>query len=95
MNQYIESDIHNGITFLKCAVMNMLHELETDKCSSIKFPFELSDEFIKQCLDERGWTIVKDCDTWTCMYKYQTYTYYHNLKLLESDSSNINKFLDK
>ena len=37
MNKFIEYDIHNGITLIKCAVMNILDALDKMEIDSYEF----------------------------------------------------------
>ena len=58
MNKYIEYDIHNGITLLKCAIMNILNALNDMEIDSYTFGSDISMNLVIRCMYESGWTEV-------------------------------------
>ena len=60
MNKFIEYDIHNGLTLLKCAVMNILCSLENREIIKYEFNPYISPLYIKRCMQDSGWENVKD-----------------------------------
>lgn len=69
MNKYIESDIHNGTVYLKCAVMNVLHAIENNKIK--EFIFEtISLAFLIKCAEAKNWKEDPNMDwDWTNGYQ--------------------------
>ena len=64
MNKYIKSDIEQGITFLKIAILNALYDLEEGREKEIRFDFSLPLQLIIQCAESRGWKDNHE-DDWT------------------------------
>lgn len=60
MNKFIEYDVHNGLTLIKCAVMNILSSLESREIIRYEFDPYISSLFIKRCMQDSGWENVKD-----------------------------------
>ena len=57
MNKFIEYDIHNGITLIKCAVMNILDALDKMEIDSYEFGPYISPMLIEECMGHLGWEI--------------------------------------
>lgn len=58
MNKYIEYDIHNGITLLKCAIMNVLSALNDMEIDSYIFGPDISIHLVIRCMYTSGWIEV-------------------------------------
>lgn len=56
MNKFVEYDIHNGITLLKCAIMNILDALNNMEIDSYNFGPNISINLVIQCMYKSGWT---------------------------------------
>lgn len=87
MNKYIKSDIHNGLVYLKCAIMNIFHALETKEINEYVLN-SISFYYIIKCAKERGWEedLMPD-DEYHMIFPnkdiYLTiYTYEDNVKLI-------------
>ena len=55
MNKYIDYDIHNGLTQLKCAIMNILKALNASEINYYSFTPEISKYLIEKSMKESGW----------------------------------------
>jgi len=55
MNKFIEYDIHNGITLLKCAIMNILESLDSMELDSYVFGPYISLTIVINCMYDAGW----------------------------------------
>ena len=55
MNKYIEYDIHNGVTQIWCAVMNILKALNASEINYYNFTPEISKYLIEKSMKESGW----------------------------------------
>lgn len=55
MNKFIEYDIHNGITQLTCAIMNILSALDAMEIDSYEFSPWISSHLIVKCMVDSGW----------------------------------------
>ena len=55
MNKFIEYDIHNGITLLKCAIMNILESLDSMELDSYVFGPDISLHTVIKCMCDSGW----------------------------------------
>ena len=65
MDKYIETDIENGLTYLKCAVMNTIAKcLETKHAGHL--PNTISIYFVIKCLQEDGWKITRLTNSYYC-----------------------------
>ena len=60
MNKYIDYDIHNGLTVLKCAVMNILYSLDSREITSYIFNPYISSTFIESCMNQCEWTSLEN-----------------------------------
>ena len=58
MNKFVEYDIHNGITLLKCAIMNILNALDSMEIDSYEFGEYISMNLIMNCMLDSGWEIA-------------------------------------
>ena len=56
MNKFIKYDIHNGLTLLKCAIMNVLESFEKEEEFYYNFD-EIPLKLLIKCLTERRWEI--------------------------------------
>ena len=56
MNKFIEYDIHNGITQIKCAIMNILNALDKIEIDSYVFGPDISVHTVIKCMYDLGWT---------------------------------------
>ena len=67
MNKYIKTDVEQGMTFLKAAIMNALSDLETGVEKEIRFEVSLPLQLIIKCAEERGWKEYMEdhWDYWT------------------------------
>ena len=54
MNKFIEYDIHNGITLIKCAIMNILDALDKMEIDSYEFGPYISPILIEECMGQLG-----------------------------------------
>ena len=75
-SKYIESDIHNGLTFLKCAIMNALADIESGERLEIDLGDYVPFSYVVKCAEDRGWKCSNDesleiegfgCDCWYYM----------------------------
>jgi len=57
MNKFIEYDIHNGITLLKSAIMNILNALDSKEIDEYNFGEYISYNLIESCLKESNWKL--------------------------------------
>lgn len=74
MHKFIESDVHNGLTYLKCAIMNALWDIEEGHETKITLGKYVPFSFVIDCAKERGWIVDPnqnwdningwECDTW-------------------------------
>lgn len=55
MNKFIEYDFHNGITQLKCAIMNVLSALDSMEIDSYIFGPDVSVHTVIKCMYDAGW----------------------------------------
>ena len=60
MNKFIEYDIHNGITQIRCAVMNILDALDKMEIDSYEFGPYISPILIEECMGQLGWEFDGD-----------------------------------
>ncbi len=60
MNKFIEYDIHNGVTQIWCAVMNILDALDKMEIDSYKFSPYISPTLIEECMGQSGWQMDGD-----------------------------------
>ncbi len=60
MNKFIEYDIHNGITLIKCAIMNILDALDKMEIDSYEFGPYISPILIEECMGQLGWEFDGD-----------------------------------
>lgn len=60
MNKFIEYDIHNGITQIKCAIMNVLDALDKMEINSYNFGPYIPLILIEECMGVSGWEICGD-----------------------------------
>ena len=60
MNKFIEYDIHNGITQIRCAVMNILDALDKMEIDSYEFGPYIPSMLIEECMGQLGWEIYDD-----------------------------------
>ena len=60
MNKFIEYDIHNGITQIKCGVMNILDALDKMEIDSYNFGPYIPPILIEECMGRLGWEIYDD-----------------------------------
>ena len=60
MNKFIEYDIHNGVTQIWCAVMNILDALDKMEIDSYEFGPYISPVLIEECMGQSGWEIDED-----------------------------------
>ena len=66
MNKYIESDIEQGLKYLKVGVMNALADIESGEEDEISLDGPIALSFIIKCAEERGWKEDPDMDwDWT------------------------------
>lgn len=66
MNKYIESDIEQGLKYLKVGVMNALADIEFGEENEIRLKGPVALKFIIDCAKERGWKEDPDMDwDWT------------------------------
>ena len=74
MNDMIEYDIHNGLTFLKVGIMNALAKIESKEESSITLGEFVPFSLVVSCALERGWVEIDDKDFeisgWECNILY-------------------------
>lgn len=59
MNKFIEYDIHNGITLIKCAIMNILDSFNESEIDSYTFGSNISICLIKDCMYDSGWYEIR------------------------------------
>ena len=60
MNKFIEYDIHNGITQIRCAIMNILDALDKIEIDSYEFGPYISSILIEECMKQLGWKFDGD-----------------------------------
>lgn len=70
MHKFIESDVHNGLTYLKCAIMNALWDIEEGHETEIVLGKYVPFSLLVECAEQRGWVEdeSEDWDTngWQC-----------------------------
>lgn len=59
MNKFIEYDIHNGTSLLRCAVFNVIDALESGEITSYTFECDIIKLFI-DCLELKGYTVFRN-----------------------------------
>lgn len=76
MDKYIKSDIEQGLTYLKIAIMNAISNIESGRKVRIVLGRHVPFSLVVQCAEERGWKITRDldingweCDCWCRMEK--------------------------
>jgi hypothetical protein len=57
MNRFIEFDIYNGITQLKCAIINILNALDSQEIAEYDFGEYISYNLIRNCMEEDDWKL--------------------------------------
>lgn len=57
MNKFIDYDIHNGVTLLRCAVMNILYALDSMEIDSYIFGPDISIHLVMNCMVNSGWNL--------------------------------------
>ena len=55
MNKFIEYDIHNGVTQIRCAIMNILTALDSMEIDSYEFSPWISSHLVIKCMTDSGW----------------------------------------
>ena len=60
MNKFIEYDIHDGVTRIWCAVMNILDALDKMEIDSYIFGPYISSTLIEECMGQAGWEMNED-----------------------------------
>ena len=60
MNKYIKFDVINGLTYLKCAIMNALADIESGEESKITLGKHVPVSYVIACAKERGWILDED-----------------------------------
>ena len=60
MNKFIEYDIHNGITQIRCAIMNILDSLNKHEIHHYNFGIYISRTLIEECMGQCGWVIEEN-----------------------------------
>lgn len=55
MNKFIKYDIENGLTLIKCAIRNVLYDLETGELTEYDFGEYVAPALIELCMEECGW----------------------------------------
>ena len=74
MNKFIEYDIHNGITQIRCAIMNILDSLNKHEIHHYDFGIYISRTLIEECMGQCGWIIEEIIPLET--YKRYPISYY-------------------
>lgn len=66
MNKYIETDIEQGLKYLKTAIMNTLADIESGEEDEITLKGPIALKLVIDCAEERGWVTDPDMDwDWT------------------------------
>lgn len=55
MNRFIETDITNGLLYIKAAIMNALYELDNGDETELSLNTYVPYLLIRDCLDSSGW----------------------------------------
>ena len=58
MNKFIQSDIHNGTTYLKCAIMNILNDLVNEEILEFDCGPYIPYTLFIDCLIENGFDVT-------------------------------------
>lgn len=65
MNKYIKSDLEQSITYMKSAIMNALHNIESDEEVDIEMSKYLSPSLLRECLKSRDWNFYDEDEEFT------------------------------
>ena len=66
MNKYIETDIEQGLKYIKVGIMNALADIESGEENEIRLKGPIALKLIIDCAEERGWKEDPDMDwDWT------------------------------
>ena len=69
MDKYIESDLHNGLVYLRCAIMNMIDVLvSNEECKEISYEKYIPFSLVRECFEDLGYEVIRDFETngWDC-----------------------------
>lgn len=78
MNKYIESDIEQGLKYLKCAIMNSLAAIEKGEEKEIILGNFIPFSLVVECAEERGWKEDPDMNwDWTNGWEVDCWYYMH------------------
>ena len=82
MNKYIESDIEQGLKYLKCAIMNSLSAIEEGETDHIVLGEHVPFSLIVQCAEERNWKEDPNMDfgDWTNGWEIDCWYYMYTPK---------------
>lgn len=78
MNKYIKSDILNAEKYMKSAIMNSLHDIDSGEEDEIDLGPNLSWNLFSKCLIEAGWIEEENDDFETNGWQVDFWTYYHS-----------------
>ena len=62
MNKFIDYDLYNGILHLKCAIMNILHALDTGEINEMNLGNYIPGRLLIECLNNSKWIFERDYD---------------------------------
>ena len=62
MNKYIESDIEQGLKYLKVGIMNALNDIESGKEKIIILGNHIPFSLVVECAEERKWKESEHCN---------------------------------
>lgn len=60
MNKYIKTDIENAEKYMKSAIMNALHDIDSGEEDEIDLGPNISWNLFSNCLNEAGWKEDRD-----------------------------------
>ena len=63
MNKFIKEDLHNGMRYTWCGVMNVIADLENNKLTEFNFGEFVPYPILRRILEERHWKEEDDMDT--------------------------------
>ena len=62
MNKYIKTDLEQAVSYMKTAIMNTLHDIDSGEEEEIDLGPNLSWNLFNNCLEEAGWEHDDTCD---------------------------------
>lgn len=76
MNKYIKTDIENAEKYMKSAIMNALHDIDSGEEDEIDLGPNISWNLFSNCLNKAGWK--RDDDFETNGWEVDFWTHYYS-----------------